>query len=300
MTSPPPKILILGCEGQLGWELQRSLAPLGQVVAWSRREGDLAHPQALAQQVETLAPTLVVNAAAYTAVDRAENEATLVHRINGEAPAALAAAAARCGARLLHYSSDYVFSGDLGRPYREDDTPQPLSVYGASKLAGAGAVLAADRRHLVFRTSWLYGRHGGNFLKIILRLAGERESLPVVMDQIGAPTPATLVADVSAHVAARLLRDPAVPGGLYHLSAAGHTSWHGFAQAVVAQARELGLELRLKAEAIHPITTAEYPLAAARPANSRLDCGKLEAAFGLFLPPWQTLLPHLLKDIVTP
>ncbi|WP_459948702.1 dTDP-4-dehydrorhamnose reductase [Denitratisoma sp. agr-D3] len=296
-----PTLLILGSQGQVGWELQRALAPLGKVVAWGRHEADLSQPTSLARQIDTLAPALIVNAAAYTAVDKAESEAALARRINAEAPGVIAQAATRCGARLIQYSTDYVFAGDLERPYREDDATAPRSVYGGSKQAGEAAVLAASANHLVLRTAWVYGRHGNNFAKTILRLAREKDHLQVVNDQFGAPTPASLVADVTAHVVARLLRSaPPVPGGLYHLTASGHTSWHGFAQAIVSQAQALGAELKLRAEAIEAIPTSDYPLPAPRPANSRLDCGKLANVFGLHLPAWQTLLPHILADILTP
>ena len=297
-----PTLLILGSQGQVGWELQRALAPLGTVVAWGRQQADLTRPDELARQIETLAPALVINAAAYTAVDKAESEADLAKAINADAPAAIARAASRCGARLLHYSTDYVFSGDSDRPYGETDATAPRSVYGATKRAGEEGVLAASGDHFVFRTEWVYGRHGGNFLKTILRLARERDSLRVVADQFGAPTPAALIADVTAHVAARLLRDgaQAPAGGIYHLTASGDTSWHGFAQAIVSQAQTLGTELKLAADAIEAIPTSNYPLPAPRPANSRLDCSKLEGAFGLHLPAWHTLLPNILADILKP
>ena len=301
MTSTPT-LLILGSQGQVGWELQRALAPVGTVVAWGRKEADLSQPEDLARKIETLAPTLIVNAAAYTAVDKAESEPDLARAINAEAPAAIAQAAARWGARLIHYSTDYVFSGDLDCPYRETDATAPRSVYGSTKRAGEEGVLAASADHFVFRTEWVYGRHGGNFVKTILRLARERDSLRVVADQFGAPTPAALITDVTAHVATRLLRtDLTTPaGGIYHLTASGSASWHGFAKAIVTQAVALGVDLKLAADAIEAIPTSGYPLPAPRPANSRLDCSKLESAFGLHLPAWHTLLPNILADILTP
>lgn len=297
-----PTLLILGSHGQVGWELQRALAPIGAVVAWGRKEADLSQSADLARKIESLAPTLIINAAAYTAVDKAESEPNLARAINAEAPAAIAQAATRCGVRLIHYSTDYVFSGDLDRPYQETDATAPRSVYGSTKRAGEEGVLAASADHFVFRTEWVYGRHGGNFVKTILRLARERDSLRVVADQFGAPTPAALIADVTAHVVARLLRTdtPTPPGGIYHLTASGSTSWHGFAQAIVDQALILGAEFKLTADAIEAIPTSGYPLPATRPANSRLDCSKLESAFGLHLPAWQTLLPNILADILTP
>ncbi|RTL57733.1 MAG: dTDP-4-dehydrorhamnose reductase [Rhodocyclaceae bacterium] len=297
-----PKFLLLGKNGQLGWELQRALAPLGDVIALGRDEADLADTDSLSAQVEALRPQVIVNAAAYTAVDKAEAEEPLAQAINGDAPAHLAQLAHKLGARLIHYSTDYVFAGDKAEPYTEADTPAPLSAYGRSKLAGEQAVLAASPRNFVFRTCWVYGRHGGNFVKTILRLAKEKDALRVVHDQVGAPTPAALIADITAQVLGQVLRRPGeVPaGGLYHLAAGGETSWHGFATEIVREARRLGLEAKLMAEAIAAIPASGYPLPAPRPANSRLDCAKLSTIFNLNLPPWQTFLAPILADILTP
>ncbi|HEY3431904.1 MAG TPA: dTDP-4-dehydrorhamnose reductase [Rhodocyclaceae bacterium] len=301
MSKAIPRLLILGKNGQLGWELQRAVAPLGEVTAWDRNSADLSRPETLAAQIDALRPGIILNAAAYTAVDKAEAEPELARRINSEAPKALAEVAEKIGARLIHYSTDYVFSGEQATPYRETDPTGPNCVYGSSKLAGEQAVLAAGANHFVFRTCWVYGRHGGNFLKTILRLAKERKELRVVADQVGAPTPAALIADVSAQVIARCLHQGnAIKGGLYHLSAAGHTSWHGFASTIVEQAIAAGIPLALATSNIAAITTAEYPLPANRPANSRLDCSRLENDFQLTLPDWRLPLTNILSDILTP
>jgi len=301
MSRTIPRLLILGKNGQLGWELQRAAAPLGEVTAWDRGSADLSRPETLAARIEALRPDIILNAAAYTAVDKAEAEPELARRINSEAPAVLAEVAGKIDARLIHYSTDYVFSGEQTSPYRETDPTGPNSVYGSSKLTGEQAVLAAGANHFVFRTCWVYGRHGGNFLKTILRLAKERKELRVVADQVGAPTPAALIADVSAQVVARCLHQgSAIKGGLYHLSAAGQTSWHGFASAIVEQAIAAGIPLALATNNIAAITTAEYPLPAKRPANSRLDCSRLENDFQLTLPDWRLPLTNILSDILTP
>ena len=301
MSRTIPRLLILGKNGQLGWELQRAVAPLGEVTAWDRSSADLSRPETLAARIEALRPDIILNAAAYTAVDKAEAEPELARRINSEAPTALAEVAEKIGARLIHYSTDYVFSGEQATPYRETDPTGPNCVYGSSKLAGEQAVLAAGANHFVFRTCWVYGRHGGNFLKTILRLAKERKELRIVADQISAPTPAALIADVTAQVVARCLHQGSTTkGGLYHLSAAGQTSWHGFASVIVEQAIAAGMPLALATSNIAAITTAEYPLPAKRPANSRLDCSRLETDFQLTLPDWRLPLTNILSDILTP
>jgi len=301
MSRTIPRLLILGKNGQLGWELQRAVAPLGEVTAWDRSSADLSRPETLAARIEALRPDIILNAAAYTAVDKAEAEPELARRINSEAPKALAEVAEKIGARLIHYSTDYVFSGEQATPYRETDPTGPNCVYGSSKLAGEQAVLAAGANHFVFRTCWVYGRHGGNFLKTILRLAKERKELRIVADQISAPTPAALIADVTAQVVARCLHQGSTTkGGLYHLSAAGQTSWHGFASVIVEQAIAAGMPLALATSNIAAITTAEYPLPAKRPANSRLDCSRLETDFQLTLPDWRLPLTNILSDILTP
>ena len=285
-----PKILLTGCVGQLGRELKRSLACLGELVACDRAQLDLADPEALRDAVRAIAPTAIVNAAAYTAVDKAEAEPGVAEAINAAAPGILAAEARRLGALLIHYSTDYVFDGAKSAPYTEDDIPAPLSVYGRSKRAGELAITASGARHLVFRTSWVYGLHGANFMKTMLRLGSERDELRVVGDQIGAPTWTRHLADTTALILAR--RD--VPSGLYHLAAAGATSWHGYAEAIFLEAKRAGL--LEKSPVVHRITSADYPLPAARPANSRLDCSRFQDDFGLVLPDWRTGLIDCLAD----
>ena len=284
------KILLTGCAGQLGRELKRSLASLGELVACDRRQLDLAQPEALRATVRALAPTVIVNAAAYTAVDKAEAEPAAADAINAVASGVLADEARRLGALLIHYSTDYVFDGTKPAPYTEDDVPAPLSAYGRSKHTGELAIAASGARHLIFRTSWVYGLHGANFMKTMLRLGRERDELRVVGDQIGAPTWTRHLADVTALVLAR--RD--IPGGLYHLAAAGETSWHGYAEAIFAAAQAAGL--LEKSPVVHRITSADYPLPAARPANSRLDCSRFQRDFGLALPDWHTGLIDCLAD----
>lgn len=296
------KILLLGKNGQVGWELQRSLAPLGELIALDRHGdhklcGDLSDLDKLAATVRAVQPQVIVNAAAYTAVDKAESEATQARRINAEAPAVLAREAKTCGALLLHYSTDYVFDGSGQRPWREDDATGPLSVYGRTKLDGEQAVVDSGCAHLILRTSWVYAARGGNFARTMLRLAGERERLTVIDDQWGAPTGAELIADVTAHAIAQMRQQPA-KGGIYHLAAAGETSWHGYAQHVIGQARQLRPAIELKVREIAPIPTSQYPTPARRPHNSRLDCSKLQAAFDLRLPPWQDGVRRLLTEIL--
>ena len=303
MSGNPPrtmKILLLGKNGQVGWELQRSLAPLGDLVALDRHGadelcGDLADPTGLAATVRRVAPDVIVNAAAYTSVDKAESEPELAHRINAQAPAVLAEEAARLGAWLVHYSTDYVFDGSCDRPWQETDATGPLGVYGQSKLAGEQAV-AGYKKHLIFRTSWVYAARGANFARAMLRLAGERDQLRVVADQFGAPTGAELVADVTAHTLRACLDKPQL-AGRYHLAAAGETSWHGYAQYVVDYAQRAGHPLRIQPQAIEAIPTSAYPTPARRPLNSRLDCRKLEAAFTLKLPDWRRGVKRALTEI---
>jgi dTDP-4-dehydrorhamnose reductase len=295
------RILLLGGNGQVGTELRRSLAPLGELVV-ATREGRLAdggaceaadfdQPSTLPALVERIAPDVVVNAAAHTRVDRAETERDAAFRANAEAPAALAEACARRGATFVHYSTDYVFDGHGSRPYREGDATAPLGVYGASKLAGEEAVRASGARHLVFRTAWVYAAHGSNFLRTMLRLAGERDELRVVADQRGTPTPAALIADVTATV----LAQASARSGLWHLTATGDTTWCGFAEAIMAGARARGLIAR--APRIVPITTSDYPTPAARPGYSVLDCSALQRDFGIALPDWREGLDNTLDRL---
>jgi len=297
------KILLLGKNGQVGWELQRSLAPLGQVLALDRHStdfcGDLSHPERLAQTVQDWRPDVIVNAAAHTAVDKAESEPDLARCLNATAPAALAQAAAAIGAWLVHYSTDYVFNGQGVQPWREGDATGPLSAYGQTKLEGEQAIAASGCKHLIFRTSWVYAARGGNFAKTMLRLAGERERLTVIDDQHGAPTGADLIADVTAHALVHAMIDPAAGlSGIYHLVAAGETSWHGYASHVIAQARQIQPVLALKVTDIAPVPTSAFPTPAKRPLNSRLSTHKLQQAFGMVLPPWQQGVNRMLAEIL--
>jgi len=296
-----PTILLLGSKGQVGWELQRSLSILGRVVALDRHSrehcGDLADLEGLKATVRALRPGAIVNAAAHTAVDKAESEPELAQLVNALAPQALAEAAAEVGAWLLHYSTDYVFDGSGERPWVEDDATGPLNAYGRSKLDGERLIAKACERHLILRTSWVYAARGGNFARTMLRLAAERERLTVIADQFGAPTGAELIADASAHVLAQALRTGA-GAGLYHLAAAGETSWHGYASHVIATARRLRPELALQVQAIDPVLTSAFPTPARRPHNSRLDTHKLQQVFGLNLPHWQQGVERLLAEIL--
>ena len=295
------KILLLGKNGQVGWELQRALAPLGGMVALDRTgadglRGDLEDLDGLARTLRQLAPDVIVNAAAYTAVDKAETDVARAHCINAEAPGVLAAAAAEMDALLVHYSTDYVFDGSGDRPWREASPTGPLSVYGRTKLAGEEAIRTSGCRHLIFRTSWVHAARGGNFARTMLRLAAERERLTVIADQFGAPTGAELIADVSAHAIRATVAAPA-RGGTYHLVADGETSWHGYARFVIEAARELGVTL--KVAEIAPIATSDYPTPASRPLNSRLDTSRLRTTFGLNLPDWRDGVARMLREILS-
>jgi len=296
-----PTILLFGKNGQVGWELQRSLAPLGKVVALESRSmelcGDLTDLSGLAATVAAVQPDVIVNAAAHTAVDKAESEPELARTINALAPGVLAEAAQRVGACLVHYSTDYVFDGSGEQPWQETDATAPLNVYGATKLEGEQRIIAACPRHLIFRTSWVYAARGGNFARTMLRLASERERLSVIDDQIGAPTGADLLADVTAHAIRSIAQQPAL-AGLYHLAASGHTSWHGYARFVVEHARRAGVALKTGIDAIDPVPSSAFPTAARRPHNSRLDTGKLQAAFGLTMPGWQHGVERMLTEIL--
>ncbi|MBI4989346.1 MAG: dTDP-4-dehydrorhamnose reductase [Rhodocyclales bacterium] len=287
-------ILLSGRNGQVGWELQRTLLPLGRVAAFGHRELDLADAAAVRRKLDEVRPDAIVNAAAYTAVDKAESEPDLAHAINAAAPALLAQEAAQRGALLIHYSTDYVYDGAKAAPYVETDPTNPLGAYGRSKLAGEEGVRAAGADHLIFRTSWVYSSRGSNFLRTILRLAAEREELRVVVDQIGAPTWARLIAEATAQALKQAMQERkngAFKGGVFHLAATGETSWHGFASAIVAQ------RAGLRVKAVTPITTADYPLPAPRPANSRLNTDKFRARFGLALPAWRDCLQLCLEEI---
>ena len=294
------KILLLGKNGQVGWELQRSLAVLGDLVALDRHSqpcGDLSRPEQLAGTVRALRPDVIVNAAAHTAVDKAEGEAALARTLNAIAPAALAQAARETGAWLVHYSTDYVFDGSGTRPWQEGDATGPLGVYGQTKLEGEQAIAASGCRHLIFRTSWVYAARGGNFAKTMLRLAQERERLTVIDDQHGAPTGADLIADVTAHALRTALQNPEL-SGLYHLVAGGETTWHGYARHAIARARAMRPDLAWKVGDIAPVPTSAFPTPARRPHNSRLNTQKLQQAFGLTLPHWQGGVDRLLAEVL--
>jgi dTDP-4-dehydrorhamnose reductase len=296
------KILLFGGSGQVGWELRRSLAPLGEVVAPGRAagasvSGDLSDPAGVARTVRELRPDAVVNAAAYTAVDRAESEPEAARTINALAPGAIAEAVQEVGAALVHYSTDYVFDGSGSRPWREDDIPAPLSVYGRTKLEGEQRITAVLPRHLVLRTSWVYAARGGNFIRTMLRLARERESLSVVDDQFGAPTGAELLADVTAHALRALLAD-ASKAGTYHVAAAGETSWHGYARFLLGKAQRAGAEFKVSPTEVRPVPTASYPTPARRPHNCRLDTAHLREAFGLTLPSWELGVARAVEEIL--
>ena len=293
------KILLLGKNGQVGWELQRSLAPLGELVALGSASsgGDFTDLDSIAEMVRAVAPDVIVNAAAHTAVDKAESEHELARTINALAPAVLAREAKRLNAWLIHYSTDYVFDGSGDKPWVETDPTGPLSVYGATKLEGEQLIRQSGCKHLIFRTSWVYGARGGNFAKTMLRLGRERDSLKVIDDQTGAPTGADLLADVTAH-AIRTVRQHQEVSGLYHLVASGETSWHGYASFVLDFARRAGVPLKAAHDAIQPVPTSAFPTPAKRPHNSRLNTEKLQNTFDLHLPHWQAGVERMLTEIL--
>lgn len=296
------KLLLLGKNGQVGWELQRALAPLGEVVALDfdspgPLSADFSKPMSLVATVRTVRPDVIVNAAAHTAVDKAEGEPALAQALNAEAPAVLAQEAAALGAWLVHYSTDYVFDGSGDQPRTEEAPTGPLSVYGRSKLAGEEAIRASGCRHLILRTSWVYAARGGNFARTMLRLAAERERLTVIDDQIGAPTGADLLADLTALMLRSAMPRPEL-AGTYHAVAAGETSWHGYARFVIEWARQHGHAIKVPPGAIAAVPTTAFPTPAKRPLNSRLDTGKLRAAFGLHLPHWQTGVERMLSEVL--
>ncbi|SPA26392.1 TDP-rhamnose synthetase, NAD(P)-binding [Cupriavidus taiwanensis] len=297
-----PTFLVTGSNGQVGFELRRSLAPLGKVVALDRLSCDLTRPDDIRRVVREHQPDVIVNPAAYTAVDKAESEPELAYAINGTAVEVLAAEAKALGSLLVHYSTDYVFDGSKAGAYIETDAVNPQSVYGKSKLAGEQAIAVAGAAHLVFRTCWVAGAHGGNFAKTMLKLGRERDSLRVIADQFGAPTTAALIADVTAQVVARhwLSGDrTSFASGSYHLAAAGETTWHAYASEVLRYAAAKGIELKVDPARIEPIPATAYPLPAPRPANSRLDTSKLRQTFGIHLPDWQQGVHYLLDQILS-
>jgi dTDP-4-dehydrorhamnose reductase len=299
--SPSGPILVLGATGQVGRALPRALAPLGAVVALDRTGADLSRPGTLPGVIDAHRPSAIVNAAAYTAVDRAESDVELAMTVNGEAPTVLARVAAERGIPLVHYSTDYVFDGTKSGWYRESDPTGPVSAYGRSKLIGEEGIQSAGGMHLILRTCWVFAAEGTNFLHTMLRVGRERDSLRVVSDQVGAPTPASLIASVTAELLGAMhgaqRGDPR--WGTYHLAAAGETSWHGYAQYLIAKARELGFGLRVGPDQVEAITTADYPTPATRPANSRLDCGKLRSTFGVTLPDWRVGVDDVLNELRT-
>ena len=294
-------ILLFGKGGQVGWELQRSLAVLGHVTALDHDStdhcGDFANPEGIAATVRALKPDVIVNAAAHTAVDKAESEPELARLLNATTPGVLAREAAALGAWLVHYSTDYVFDGSGTRPWVETDTPAPLSVYGRTKLEGEQLIQQSGAKHLILRTSWVYAARGGNFAKTMLRLAQERERLIVIDDQWGAPTGADLLADITAHAIRHLAQHPEV-AGLYHAVAAGETTWNGYAKYVIAQAQKAQAALKIVANEVAPVPTSAFPTPATRPHNSRLNTSKLQTIFGITLPHWQTGVARMLTEIL--
>ena len=294
------KILLFGKGGQVGWELQRSFSLLGELTALdfdsTDYHADFSRPAALADTVRALRPDVIVNAAAHTAVDKAESEPEFAARLNAEAPHVLATEAAALGAWLVHYSTDYVFDGSGAAPRNEDAATGPLSVYGQTKLDGENQIRASGCQHLILRTSWVYAARGGNFARTMLKLAAEREALSVIDDQIGAPTGADLLADITAHAIRAAQRQPQL-AGTYHAVAAGETSWHGYACFVIEWARAHGLPVRVATDQVKAVPTSAYPTAARRPLNSRLDTRKLCSAFGLTLPHWHAGVQRMLHEI---
>ena len=294
-------ILLFGKGGQVGWELQRSLAVLGRVTALDHDStdhcGDFANPEGVAATVRALKPDVIVNAAAHTAVDKAESEPELARLLNATTPGVLAREAAALGAWLVHYSTDYVFDGSGTRPWVETDTPAPLSVYGRTKLEGEQLIQQSGAKHLILRTSWVYAARGGNFAKTMLRLAQERERLTVIDDQWGAPTGAELLADVTAHAIRHLQQRPQ-DAGLYHLVAGGEVTWNGYAKFVIEHASKAHSAIKIVAKEVAPVPTSAFPTPAVRPHNSRLNTSKLQTTFGLTLPHWQTGVERMLTEIL--
>jgi dTDP-4-dehydrorhamnose reductase len=298
--SRPLTILLFGCNGQVGSELQKTLPSLGNLIAVDRQHrqfcGDFTKPEAIAETIRQIKPDVIVNAAAYTSVDKAESEPELASLVNAQTPGILAKEAEKNGAWLVHYSTDYVFDGSGMQPWRESDTPNPLNVYGASKLQGERNIIANCSKHIILRTSWVFAAQGNNFPKTMLRLAQERDTLSVVDDQIGAPTSAKLLAELTADIIPRLMQDESL-AGLYHAAAAGETTWYGYARFVIDCARKYGVSIKVKDENIRPVGSDEFPTPAKRPANSRLDTRKFREAFSLELPYWQAGVEEMLVDI---
>ncbi len=294
------RLLLTGCNGQLGFELQRSLAPLAEVIAIGRHDCDISDESALRALIKEIEPDGIVNPAAYTAVDKAESDAELARKINSDAPRIIGEEATECGAFVFHYSTDYVFEGVGDQFYKESDATNPQNVYGQTKLQGERALLSACPRSLIMRTSWVVSAHGGNFAKTMLKLASERDSLSVVSDQFGAPTSAALLADVTAQLIGRIKHhgDEGFLYGLYHVAADGVTNWYEYAQFVIAEAVKSGKPIKVLPEMVTPITTADYPVPAKRPANSRLDTSQFQNAFDLRLPDWKLGLSHVLQQIL--
>ena len=296
------KILLLGANGQVGWELQRSLSPLGELIALDRHNtdfcGDLTDLKGMAETVKRVVPDVIVNAAAYTAVDKAESDAETAQIVNSAAPGVLAEAATSVGAWLVHYSTDYVFDGSGSKPWVETDLTGPLNVYGKTKLEGEQRIASQCARHLIFRTSWVYAARGGNFAKTMLRLAQERETLNVINDQFGAPTGADLIADVTAHAIAHVMRKPD-DAGLYHLAASGETTWFDYAKYVVDQSIRAQTAPEIIVKTINPVATSAFPTVAQRPHNSRLNTAKLQQTFGLHLATWHQGVARMLAESQT-
>ena len=292
------KVVLLGPNGQVGTELRRALAPMGHVISLARADGgDLDDPAGMEQRLRALAPDAVVNAAAYTAVDRAESEPALAERVNADGPTRLAEVAASLGARLVHYSTDYVFNGTGERPWQESDEPAPLNVYGGTKWRGEQGVRASSADALILRTQWVYARRGRNFIRTMLHLASERHALQVINDQRGAPTGAALIADATAHALRAFAADPAL-SGTYHLAASGDTSWYEYARFVIERARAWGYPTRVAPSEVEAVATEAFPMTAERPRNSRLDCRALERDFGLVMPDWRDEVARVVDEMV--
>lgn len=302
LRDSPVKILLLGCNGQVGWELQRSLQPLGEVIACdfdssADRRADFTQPASVAALVDRVRPQIIVNSAAHTAVDKAESEVELARAINATTVGAIAERAAVIGSLLIHYSTDYVYDGSGSLPREESSPTAPLSVYGRTKLEGEELIRASGCRHVILRTSWVYAARGNNFIKTMLRLAAERETLSVIDDQIGAPTGADLLADVTALMIARITARDAHLGGTFHCVAAGETSWFDYARFVIDWARANGQVVKVAPEGLRAVPTSAYPTPAARPLNSRLSTAKLRSTFSLHLPDWRVGVERMLREI---